>query len=71
MIVRRFIKTGARKVWEKYPFSTMLEQVNRERGALIIVEGCDRSGKTTQCHLLNKNLSQEFEVKSMKYPGKS
>lgn len=25
------------------------------RGALIVLEGCDRSGKTTQCKQLGKN----------------
>lgn len=41
------------------------------RGALIVIEGCDRSGKTTQCkkvvEVLNSmNISAEY----MNFPGK-
>ena len=52
-------------------FCNMSEQSSCDRGALIVVEGCDRAGKTTQCRLLDKNLSLESSVKLMKYPGKA
>lgn len=29
------------------------------RGALIVLEGCDRSGKTTQCKQLGKSFDLE------------
>lgn len=42
------------------------------RGALIVFEGCDRSGKTTQCNLLQQNLLQEgANVKLMKFPDRT
>ena len=40
------------------------------RGALIVFEGCDRSGKTTQCGMLMKSLEAKgHPVKLMKFPG--
>ena len=33
-----------------------------KRGALIIFEGCDRSGKTTQCQRLVKHLSDTLPM---------
>lgn len=43
-----------------------------ERGALIVLEGCDRSGKTTQCNILQKNLSDAgHSVKLLKYPDRT
>ena len=40
------------------------------RGALIVFEGCDRSGKTTQCSKLEKSLQEKGHcVKLMKFPG--
>ena len=41
------------------------------RGALIVFEGCDRSGKTTQCNLLLKSLKEKgHSVQLLKFPGK-
>ena len=41
------------------------------RGLLIVFEGLDRAGKTTQCECLCKNLeSQGHKVKRMRFPGK-
>lgn len=40
------------------------------RGAFIVLEGLDRSGKTTQVQLLQKRLVEAGkEVKSMRFPG--
>ena len=38
--------------------------------ALIVVEGLDRAGKTSQCHLLVEALAHRgHEVKYKKFPG--
>lgn len=37
------------------------------RGVFIVVEGLDRSGKTTQCDLLSKH----FDAVSMNFPDRS
>lgn len=38
---------------------------------LIIVEGCDRSGKSTQCDNLVKNLQESGnDTELVKFPGK-
>lgn len=43
-----------------------------KRGALIIFEGCDRAGKTTQCKKLVERLkSQQKNVKFMNFPNRS
>lgn len=40
------------------------------RGHLIVVEGLDRSGKTTQCEALCKHIkSTGKDVKYVKFPG--
>jgi len=40
------------------------------RGALIVVEGVDRSGKTTQCAKLTKRLANEgIKAELFKFPG--
>ncbi|PGG96717.1 thymidylate kinase [Helicocarpus griseus UAMH5409] len=42
------------------------------RGALIVVEGLDRAGKSTQCALLQKTLlSQGHEVKYRRFPDRT
>ncbi|XP_013788775.1 thymidylate kinase-like [Limulus polyphemus] len=42
------------------------------RGALIVFEGCDRAGKTTQCHKLVEVLKREgHRVELMKFPDRS
>lgn len=42
------------------------------RGRFIVIEGCDRSGKTTQCEKLVHALQQENEtVQLFKFPGKN
>jgi dTMP kinase len=42
-----------------------------KRGALIVFEGCDRSGKTTQCKRLVESLaSRNHKVKFMNFPNR-
>ncbi|MCJ1398824.1 Thymidylate kinase [Xylographa trunciseda] len=42
------------------------------RGALIVVEGLDRAGKSTQCEHLSETLEKEgYTVKSMRFPDRS
>ncbi len=42
------------------------------RGALVILEGLDRSGKTTQVKLLEQRLVAEGrKVEVMRFPGSS
>lgn len=43
-----------------------------KRGALIVFEGCDRSGKTTQCKKLVERLkSQNRNVRFMNFPNRT
>lgn len=40
------------------------------RGALVVVEGCDRSGKTTQCKKIVSTLqSENVQAEYMNFPG--
>ena len=40
------------------------------RGALIVVEGLDRAGKSSQCEMLQTYLvAQGHEVKYIRFPG--
>lgn len=42
------------------------------RGHLIVVEGLDRSGKTTQCEMLCNDINgTDREVVNIKFPGES
>lgn len=41
------------------------------RGALIVLEGCDRTGKSTQCKKLVERLtSKGISAKAMHFPGR-
>ena len=41
-----------------------------KRGALIVFEGCDRCGKTTQCtKLIERLLAEGKKVELLKFPG--
>lgn len=41
------------------------------RGALVVFEGCDRVGKSTQCKKLVEKLTRSgANAKLMKFPGK-
>lgn len=43
-----------------------------KRGALIVFEGCDRAGKTTQCRkLVEKLREQDKQVKFMNFPNRT
>ena len=47
------------------------EERTKLRGALVVFEGCDHSGKTTQCQKLVATLNQQgIPTKSMRFPGK-
>lgn len=42
----------------------------QKRGAFIVLEGLDRSGKTTQVELLERRFREEGRrVKRMRFPG--
>lgn len=48
----------------------MGEKGKNARGHLIVVEGLDRSGKTTQCHMLCEDIGGlDKEFKYIKFPG--
>ena len=50
----------------------MMPGANKERGLLIVVEGLDRSGKSTQCELLCKHIkSQGHQAKYVKFPNRT
>lgn len=43
-----------------------------KRGALIVFEGCDRTGKTTQCKKLVERLNaKDMKVKFMNFPNRA
>lgn len=43
---------------------------NGKRGILIVLEGCDRTGKSTQSQKLVKSLhSKNIPVQEMHFPG--
>ena len=49
-----------------------LENEAERRGALIVVEGLDRAGKTSQCETLHKGLQGlGHAVKYIRFPGLS
>ena len=40
------------------------------RGALIVVEGLDRAGKSSQCEVLRESLKKAgHDVKHIRFPG--
>ncbi|XP_046553283.1 thymidylate kinase-like [Haliotis rubra] len=44
----------------------------KDRGALVVFEGCDRCGKTTQCNqLLQKLTADGIPAKLMKFPDRT
>ena len=59
--------------------STMRNMCRGRRGMLIVFEGCDRSGKTTQCQRLVKDLNDNDETnkdnkdssKFMRFPDRT
>lgn len=57
--------------WRQIRNRLMSVSTMKGRGALIVFEGCDRCGKTTQCNLLLEKLTVDgTPVKLMKFPGK-
>lgn len=43
-----------------------------KRGALIVLEGVDKAGKTTQCKKLVQALQERgFPAEMMRFPGKT
>ncbi len=48
----------------------MDSETRKRPGALIVIEGLDRAGKTSQCHLLVEALGhQGYQVRYMRFPG--
>lgn len=46
------------------------EHAPTRRGALIVVEGLDRAGKSSQCEMLRDYLSNQGKtVKYIRFPG--
>ena len=57
---------------------SLLTRMSSVRGALIVFEGCDRSGKTTTCQRLVKYLEENLpnangttSAKFMRFPDRS
>ncbi len=49
-----------------------MQQSSKSRGVFILIEGVDRSGKTTQSRLLYDALSQQYgKVSLLNYPNRS
>lgn len=47
-----------------------MAQQQQQRGLLIVVEGCDRAGKSTQCDNLVVQLQQNgMDTELVKFPG--
>lgn len=43
-----------------------------KRGALVVVEGLDRAGKSSQCELLYRSLlDMNYKTKYIRFPGKN
>ncbi|CRL00243.1 CLUMA_CG013516, isoform A [Clunio marinus] len=55
----------------KLSFQYYNKNIMLKRGALIVFEGCDRAGKTTQCKKLVERLkNQNLNVKFMNFPNR-
>lgn len=54
-----------------FDFVKTTYQMYIKRGALIVFEGCDRAGKTTQCkRLVDRLKSLNLNVKFMNFPNR-
>jgi len=52
-------------------FESKMLRPRRSRGALIVFEGCDRAGKSTQCRKLVPVLNERnIKAEYMGFPGK-
>lgn len=47
-----------------------MDQPKPKRGAFIVIEGLDRSGKSTQAKLLVERLQKTTKAKLIKFPGR-
>lgn len=55
---------------EFYQIVSTMNGATATRGALIVIEGLDRSGKSTQCQRIIQSLTLKgYPVKAMKFPG--
>jgi dTMP kinase len=44
--------------------------VDKKRGLLVVFEGCDRSGKSSQCQIVLDRLKEkELNAQFMRFPG--
>ncbi|RKP19054.1 P-loop containing nucleoside triphosphate hydrolase protein [Rozella allomycis CSF55] len=48
-----------------------MSQEKRKRGILIVFEGCDRSGKSTQSKLLYEFLKERTSVELLRFPDRT
>jgi len=52
-------------------FESTMSRPNCSRGALIVLEGCDRAGKSTQCRKLVQILNERnIQAEYVGFPGK-
>ena len=52
------------------PIASTSDVKGKKRGAFIVLEGLDRSGKSTQCSQLVANLQeQEIPTVGIRFPG--
>jgi dTMP kinase len=52
------------------PTSMNSNTLRKLRGAFVVIEGCDRAGKSTQAKMLMEFLTQSGEqVEFRRYPG--
>lgn len=53
-----------------FPLFFFFERKIMNRGLMIVIEGCDRAGKSTQCERLVNQLRQKgTAVELLKFPG--
>lgn len=53
-----------------FRMASQSEHASTRRGALIVVEGLDRAGKSSQCEMLRDYLSSQGKnVKYIRFPG--
>jgi dTMP kinase len=56
--------------WPRCEILMASEMTKTIRGALVVMEGLDRAGKSSQCQLLHDKLhSMGIPVRLMKFPG--
>jgi hypothetical protein len=56
--------------WSKIHTFYIVKMASTRRGAFIVLEGLDRSGKSTQCLKLVDNLNKAgLKAKGMRFPG--